>query len=230
MKNKVAIIVTNQSNYPEHNIPTGLWLSELVHFWNIMEDAGFSFDLISPKGGVSPLEPKSLTFPMIDKATKARYNEVRFMERLDNTLAVKDIEAKDYDVIYFTGGHGVMFDFIDDEQLQRLTREIYEQGGVVSSVCHGYCGLLNTKLTDGRYLISGKSISGFSWVEEILAGVKNKVPYNAEDIAKKHGAIYRKSKIPFKGYVEIDDRLVTGQNPNSAHKTALATIKVLSQI
>lgn len=227
MKKKIAIIVTNQDNYPGYNTPTGLWLSELVHFWDIIEDDGYSFDLISPKGGKTPLEPKSLVFPMIDKATKARYNEPEFMVRLDNTLVAVNAKAQDYDAIYFTGGHGVMFDFTDDEDLQRLTRDIYEQGGVVSSVCHGYCGLLNTKLSDGNYLISGKTISGFSWLEEIIAGVKNKVPYNAEDLARKHGASFKKSILPFKGYVEIDGRLVTGQNPNSAYKTAVATMKIL---
>ena len=73
---------------------TGLWLSELVHFWDVMEDDGYSFDLISPKGGKTPLEPKSLVFPMIDKATKARYNEPEFMVRLDNTLVAVSAQHK----------------------------------------------------------------------------------------------------------------------------------------
>lgn len=195
-----------------------------------MTEAGYCIDLISPQGGKSPLEPKSLVFPMLDKATKARYNDAEFMARLANTMAAEDAKAADYDAIYFTGGHGVMFDFTDDQHLQRLTRDIYEQGSVVASVCHGYCGLLNIKLSDGHYLINDKTISGFSWLEEIMAGVKNKVPYNAEDLARKRGANFKKSIIPFKSYVAVDGRLVTGQNPHSAHKTARATLRLLRAV
>lgn len=72
------------------------------------------------------------------------------------------------------------WDYPDDAGLQQLTREIYERGGVVSSVCHGYYGLLNTTRSDGSLLVAGRRITGYSWVEEILAGVAKKVPYNVE--------------------------------------------------
>jgi putative intracellular protease/amidase len=113
-----------------------------------------------------------------------------------------------------------MYDFPDSAGLQRITREIYERGGIVASVCHGYCGLLNTELSDGSYLVAGRKLTGFAWQEEILARADKLVPYNAEEEMKTRGARYEKAKLPFVPYVVADGNLVTGQNPGSAKKTA----------
>lgn len=142
------------------------------------------------------------------------------MALLDNTAAPEDIDSADYDAIYFTGGHAVMYDFPDSTGLQRITREIYERGGIVASVCHGYCGLLNTTLSDGTHLVTGRNLTGFAWQEEVLARVDKLVPYNAEAEIKKRGAHYQKAKLPFISYTVVDGNLVTGQNPGSAKKTA----------
>lgn len=113
-----------------------------------------------------------------------------------------------------------MYDFPDSEGLQRITREIWERGGIVSSVCHGYCGLLNTRLTDGSLLVDGRKVTGFAWQEEVLARVDKLVPYNAEEEMKKRGALYEKALLPFVSYAVVDGNLVTGQNPGSAKETA----------
>jgi putative intracellular protease/amidase len=120
-----------------------------------------------------------------------------------------------------------MYDFPDSEGLQQITRDLYERGAVVSSVCHGYCGLLNTKLSDGTYLIAGKHMTGFAWREEELAKVDKLVPYDAEKLAKERGALYEKAKLPFVPYAVVDGNLVTGQNPASAKKTAKAVVELL---
>ncbi len=93
---------------------------------------------------------------------------------LANTFKPSDIHWQDYDVIYYTGGHGVMWDFLDNPELQEITKNIYEKGGIVSSVCHGYCGLLHVRLSNGKRLIEGKKLTGFAWSEEVLAGVAKK--------------------------------------------------------
>ena len=113
-----------------------------------------------------------------------------------------------------------MYDFPDSPGLQRITREIWERGGIVASVCHGYCGLLNTTLSDGSYLVAGRRVTGFAWAEEVLARVNKLVPYNAEEEMRKRGAIYEKAKLPFVSYAVVDGNLVTGQNPFSAKETA----------
>lgn len=227
MAQRILNVVTNVAHYDEPDHPTGLWLSELTHAWHVFEDAGFEQTLVSPAGGAVPLEPRSLKFPNYDKTAKAWRADPAKMALLEHTLSPEQIDSADYDAIYFTGGHAVMYDFPDSDGLQRITREIYEGGGIVSSVCHGYCGLLNTRLSDGSYLIAGKKMTGFAWTEEVLARVDKLVPYNAEEKAKERGALYEKAKLPFVSYTVVDGNLVTGQNPGSAKDTAKKVVAAL---
>lgn len=227
MAQRILNVVTNVAHYDEPDHPTGLWLSELTHAWHVFEDAGFEQTLVSPAGGAVPLEPRSLKFPNYDKTAKAWRADPAKMALLEHTLSPEQIDSADYDAIYFTGGHAVMYDFPDSDGLQRITREIYEGGGIVSSVCHGYCGLLNTRLSDGSYLIAGKKMTGFAWTEEVLARVDKLVPYNAEEKAKERGALYEKAKLPFVSYTVVDGNLVTGQNPGSAKETAKKVVAAL---
>lgn len=149
------------------------------------------------------------------------------MALLDDTARPEDIDSSDYDAIYFTGGHAVMYDFPDSVGLQRITREIFERGGVVGAVCHGYCGLLNTKLSDGSFLVAGRDLTGFSWREEVLARVDKLVPYNVEEAIQERGAHYSKALLPFVSNAVVDGRLVTGQNPGSAKETATKVAALL---
>lgn len=220
MTKRIVNVVTNIGHYDDPSHPTGLWLSELTHAWQVFDEHGFEQVIISPSGGRSPLEPRSLKFPNYDKTAKAWRADPARMALLEDTLSPDQIDSADYDAIYFTGGHAVMYDFPDSAGMQRITREIFEHGGIVSSVCHGYCGLLNTRLSDGTYLIAGRRLTGFAWREEELAKVDKLVPYNAEDEAKKRGALYEKAKLPFVSYVVVDGNLITGQNPGSAKATA----------
>lgn len=228
MSTRVLLVVTNVDRYdvdPSH--PTGLWLSELTHAYDLFAARGFEQTIVSPAGGKAPLEPRSLKFPSYDGSAKSWHEDPARMALLDDTVSPERIDSADYDAIYFTGGHAVMFDFPGSEGLQRLTREIYERGGVVGAVCHGYCGLLDTRLSDGSHLVAGRSITGFSWREEVLAGVAKLVPYNVEERMKERGARYSKALLPFVSNVVVDGRLVTGQNPGSAKDTAAEVAALL---
>lgn len=227
MTKRIIHVVTNVSHYADPTKPTGLWLSELTHAYDIFAEKGFEQRIVSPNGGVSPLEPRALKWPLLDASAKAWLADQDRMNLLANTARSTEIDPADFDAIYFTGGHAVMWDFPDNAELQRITRGIYERGGIVSSVCHGYCGLLNTKLSDGALLVAGRNITGFSWREEILAGVAGMMPYNAEEEMKRRGAHYKKAWIPFVSHVVVDGRLVTGQNPSSAKATAKEVVALL---
>lgn len=220
MSKRILNVVTNVGHYDDPSHPTGLWLSELTHAWQVFDEHGFEQTLVSPAGGAVPLEPRSLKFPNYDKTAKAWRADPARMALLEQTAAPEEIDSADYDAIYFTGGHAVMYDFPDSDGLQRITREIFERGGIVSSVCHGYCGLLNTRLSDGSYLVAGRTLTGFAWQEEVLARVDKLVPYNAEAAMKSRGAHYEKALLPFVSYAVVDGTLVTGQNPGSAKETA----------
>lgn len=220
MAKRILNVVTNVGHYDDPGHPTGLWLSELTHAWHVFDQHGFEQTLVSPAGGAVPLEPRALKFPHYDRTAKAWRADPGTMALLERTLRPDQIDPAVFDAIYFTGGHAVMYDFPDSDGLQRITREIFERGGIVASVCHGYCGLLNTRLSDGSYLIAGRRMTGFAWQEEVLARVDKLVPYNAEQRAKERDALYEKARLPFVSYAVVDGNLVTGQNPGSARETA----------
>lgn len=227
MSKRILHVVTNISKYEGMDRPTGLWLGELTHAYDEFDKQNYLQDIVSPNGGLSPIEPKSLERFVADASVLKRKNDPTFMQLLETTKKPSEINWQDYDAIYYTGGHGVMWDFLDNAELQDITKNIYEQGGVVASVCHGYCGLLNVRLSTGEYLIAGKKLTGFAWCEEVLAGVAKKVPYNAEELAKERGAHYQRKFIPFLPNVVRDANLITGQNPFSARVTAFAMIDAL---
>jgi putative intracellular protease/amidase len=220
MPRRILHVVTNVAHYADPSDPTGLWLSELTHAYHLFAANGYEQRIVSPKGGVSPLDPRSLKWPNIDATAKAWLADDSRNALLSATARPDEIAPADFDAIYFTGGHAVMWDFPDSAGLQGITRAIYERGGIVSAVCHGYCGLLNTKLSDGTLLVAGRRVTGFSWREEVLARVTKKMPYNAEAEMKQRGALYEKGLLPFTSRVVVDGRLVTGQNPQSAKATA----------
>lgn len=229
MSKRIIHVVTNVGKYSNGN-PTGLWLSELAHAWDIFDKSGFEQVIVSPRGGNCPIEPRSLKFPNNDRIARGWHRNTEKMSLLKYTLKPSNINAADFDAIYFTGGHAVMYDLLDCQPIHNISKEIFENGGIISSVCHGYCGLLNLKLSDGSYLIANKKMTGFSWHEEIVAGVSGEVPYNAELMAKDRGAIYKKSLIPFLPYAVSNGRLITGQNPASAKATARRVVKFLDDI
>jgi putative intracellular protease/amidase len=227
MTKRILNVVTNVSHYADASHPTGLWLAELTHAWQVFDEHGFEQTLVSPAGGPVPLEPRSLKFPAYDRSARAWHTDPDRMALLKQTAAPGRIDPSAYDAIFLTGGHAVMYDFTDSAPLQDLTRTIFEQGGIVASVCHGYCGLLNTTLSDGSHLIAGRRLTGFAWREEHLAGVASLVPYNAEQVARDRGGLYQKAKVPFVSHVVADGRLITGQNPASAKATATAVAAAL---
>jgi len=230
-RKKALIVVTNHSDFENPKAePTGLWLSELTHSYDEFEEHGLSIDIVSPKGGKVTIDERSLSRVMLDKASKKRFEDERFMSLLESTTSASEIDWTDYDILFFAGGHGAMWDFADNQELQELTRQMYENGRVVSAVCHGVAALQNVKLSNGEYLIAGKRGTGFPYFDEGLAGVKKYVPYNLQKRLKDRGMQYSKALIPLQNHVVADGRLVTGQNPNSTTKTARKALEVLGKI
>lgn len=145
MKKKILVVLTNVSKYPTLERVTGLWLGEAVHFIKEVEAQGFAIDYVSPDGGYIPIDPHSLA--AADENDWEYYQNRDFMKKLGSTLIPQEIQPEDYDAIYYTGGHGVVWDFPNNKELQTISQKIYENGGYVTAVCHGVVGLLNIKLS-----------------------------------------------------------------------------------
>lgn len=227
---KIAIICTSASNYEKAGYRTGLWLGELTHFYDVVEAAGFEPMIFSVQGGDVPIDPESLAAQWLSAlGTDERYSDRQFMNSLLDTRSVNDVDPAEFAAIYLAGGHGCMFDFAQSESLAELIRKFSESGKVVSAVCHGPCGLLNVKLSNGDYLLKGKKVTGFSWAEEELAQREHAVPYSLEDEMRRRGADFELAEEPFAPYVVEDGLLITGQNPGSAAEVAQAVVQLLDK-
>jgi putative intracellular protease/amidase len=224
---KVLVVMTNHAAYPSRSDTTGLWLTELTHFYDVIQQAGYTMDFVSPQGGKVPLDERSMGWLYMDKAAEAHLQDPAFAERLRTTKSAASVNPTDYLAIYYTGGHGTMWDFKGNKDLQRVAETIYRQGGIVSSVCHGAAGLLDLQTEEGRPLVEGRLVTGFSNTEEILSGVKDQVTFALQDELQARGARYDKSIIPFWSYAVTDGRLVTGQNPSSGKAVAKALLQAI---
>jgi putative intracellular protease/amidase len=226
---KILIIVTSIAKYQNHNIPTGLWLSELTHLFDECVKNSITPVIASIKGGNTPIDPESLSPFILDKLTKSYYNDKTFMKLLENTASLDGINDIEFDAIYLTGGHGTMYDFVGNQKLNDVIASFYESRKIVSAVCHGVCGLLDVKLSNGEFLVKDKMLTGYSWFEEILAFRKKQVPFNLEKKLKERGANYKKAFIPLTSNTEQDKNLITGQNPFSSKAIAKIIVNALEQ-
>ncbi len=222
---KILCVVTSNNVKGATGIPTGFWLSELTHPLEKFAAAGFAFELASIKGGKPPIDGDSLDLG--DAVNKKFWDDADFQRKLANTIKLDDANAKDFDAIFFAGGHGVMWDFADSAAIQKVTRDIYERGGIVSAVCHGPAALVNVKLTDGKFLVDGKNLTSFTNGEEAEVQATDIVPFLLETELKNHGAIHH-AAANWANHVEVDGRLVTGQNPASAAAVGETVVKLLS--
>jgi len=227
---KILVVMTNHSAYPSRSDKTGLWLTELTHFYDVALAAGYDMDFVSPLGGQVPLDERSLKSIYLDKSARQHLADPAFMQKLKTTLAPNTINPTQYKAIYYTGGHGTMWDFPNNKALQNISEQIYRQGGIVSAVCHGVGGLLPLQNENGKPLIAGRKVTGFANIEETLSGIKSQVPFSLQNELIERGANYKQAFIPFTSYVVSDNRIITGQNPQSSKEIAEAVVKRLSSI
>jgi putative intracellular protease/amidase len=175
-------------------------------------------DVVSVAGGEPPVDGRD--------EDDAVQQEFFAAVDLKNTPVAADLDATDYDAIFYAGGHGTMWDFPGATDLAKLAAAIYESGGVVAAVCHGPSALVELKLSDGSYLVDGKDVAGFTNDEEAAVGLTDVVPFLLADELTKRGAKHHPGP-DFAPKVVTDGRLVTGQNPASAPSTAEAVTKLL---
>ncbi|WP_376945214.1 type 1 glutamine amidotransferase domain-containing protein [Azorhizophilus paspali] len=203
--------------------PSGFYLSEVAHPHEVLREAGYAVDFVSPKGGRTHVDGLDLDDPV----NAAFWNDPVLRAATENTLAPAQVDPDAYVAVFYAGGHATMWDFPDNTELAAIAAHIYERGGVVAAVCHGPAGLVNLKLSDGRYLVTGKDVSAFTNDEERAVGLYDSVPFLLADALQARGA--RHVSAPnFQAQVVISERLVTGQNPASAKGVAEAMLPLLT--
>ncbi len=226
---KVLLAVTSHDTLGNTGRKTGYYLPEVSHPFFALLEHGFSIDqidIVSPQGGKAPVDANSVD--LTDPINKQFLARPELVAKTDRTLHPSDIQASEYDAILFAGGHGVMWDFPDATDLLAIATEIYEHDGVVAAVCHGPAALVNLKLSNGEYLVAGKTVAVFTDDEEAAAGLTSVVPFLLESTLVARGAKHQKAPL-WQENVAVDGRLVTGQNPASAGAVGEAVARLLTK-
>ncbi|MPT33136.1 type 1 glutamine amidotransferase domain-containing protein [Epilithonimonas hungarica] len=224
MSKKILFVVTSHDKKGNTNEPTGYYLGEVSHPWEILHSAGYDIDFVSPKGGKAPVDGLNLE----DAVNKEFWENKEYRTKIENTMKPSEVDPSKYAAIFYAGGHGTMWDFPDNTELQNIARKIYENNGIISAVCHGPSALVNLKLSNGKYLVEGKKVNAFTNEEETAVKLENVVPFLLEDQLKERGAIFEKSGL-WQDHVVADGRLITGQNPQSAKSVGEEILKGLKQ-
>jgi putative intracellular protease/amidase len=221
MTHRILLAVTSHAELGSTGKPTGAFLTEIAHPYAVFEKAGYTVDFVSPKGGRVPLD--GMDDKDLDDTGRAFLADEAAMARLHASAKSNTVKADDYAGIFFAGGHGTMWDFPDDAGLSSVAGKIYDRGGVVAAVCHGPAGLLNVKLASGAYLVADKKVAAFTNEEEKAVELTEVVPFLLADKLAERGA----KLVPatnWQANVVVTERLVTGQNPQSATGTAEAMV------
>jgi putative intracellular protease/amidase len=222
---KVLMVITSHDQLGNTGRKTGFWLEELAAPYYVFKDAGTEITLASPKGGRPPLDPKSNEPESRTDLTRRFEKDAAAEAQLDKTVRLDSVRQEDFETVFYPGGHGPMWDLAEDKNSIKLIESFLAAGKPIALVCHSTGALRHVK-SDGKLLVQGKEVTGFTNGEEEAMGLTKVVPFLVEDEMLKLGAIFSK-KANWAVHVVSDGLLTTGQNPASsgpAAKTLLATL------
>ena len=223
---KILIVLTSHSALGNTGEKTGFWVEEFATPYYILADAGADITIASPKGGQPPVDPKSEKADAQTPSTERFYKDTVLLDKVAHSLKLIDVKQKDYDAVFYPGGHGPMWDLATDKISIKLIEEFYNHQKPIAFVCHAPAALINTKAINGNPLVKGKNLTGFSNTEEVAVKLSEIVPFLLEDELKKQGAHYTKGN-DWGSYAKQDGLLITGQNPASSEAVAKLLIQTL---
>lgn len=222
----VLMVLTSHDQLGDTGKKTGFWLEEFAAPFYVLKDAGASVTLASPKGGQPPLDPKSDLPENQTEMTRRFRSDPATQAQLANTKKLAEVSGEDFDAVFYPGGHGPMWDLPDNPASVGLIEGFVKADKPVGAVCHAPVALVNVRGRDGEYLVKGKRVTGFSNSEEEAVGLTAVVPFLLEDRLKERGGIYSNGP-DWAPYVQVDGKLVTGQNPASSEAGAKELLKLL---
>ncbi len=220
---KVLMVLTSHDQLGTSGQMTGFWLEEFAAPYYVFKDAKVEITIASPKGGQPPLDPKSDEEDFQTNATRRFKADSDAQSVLANSLKLADISAADFDAVFFPGGHGPLWDLVDDSDSIGLIETMSSANRTIAAVCHAPAVFRHAKGLDGSALVEGRSVTGFSNSEEETVQLTEIVPFLLEDELLALGANYSKSS-DWHPWVVTDGNLITGQNPASSEEAARAVL------
>ena len=218
---RILLVVTSHDRVDATH-RTGVWFEEFAVPYHLFQAQGWDITVASPRGGSVPLDPRGE--PKGDESEKTA--EARAV--LQQTIALSEVSADQFDAVYIPGGHGAMFDLAEDVTLENLLGDFARQDKVIASVCHGLAGLVKARRTDGTPLVAGKTITSFTNNEESAGGLDPLMPFLLETRLRELGANFVVQP-NWSDHIERDGKLLTGQNPQSSGSLARAIIEALQE-
>jgi putative intracellular protease/amidase len=223
---KVLMAVTSHDQLGNTGRKTGFWLEEVAAPYYVFKDAGVQVTLASPKGGCPPLDPKSNEPNFQTDITRRFEKDADANAQLDKTVRLDSVKQEDYDTVFYPGGHGPMWDLAEDNHSIKLLESFLAAGKTFAVVCHSTGALRQVKTPDGKPLVEGKTVTGFTNGEEGEVELTKVVPFLVEDEMMRLGATFSKVK-NWSVHTVADGQLITGQNPASSGPAARLLIDVL---
>ncbi len=222
----ILMVLTSHDQLGDTGKKTGFWLEEFAAPYYVFKDAGAQITLASPKGGQPPLDPSSDADDAQTDDTKRFKADKEAQQALANTELLSSVSADGFDAIFYPGGHGPLWDLAEDKDSVALIERFAADDRPVGAVCHAPAVFRHTKGADGKPLVSGKKVTGFTNTEEEGVGLTDVVPFLVEDMLVAKGGEYRKGD-DWSSFVVVDGKLVTGQNPASSAEAARQLLGLL---
>ncbi|KAF5389957.1 hypothetical protein D9757_003566 [Collybiopsis confluens] len=205
---------------------TGWYLPEAAHPYYVLAPH-VQIDFASPKGPNPPLDLGSAKIFTDDKSVNFLKDET-VKQKLASAKKLSDVNYEDYDAVFYIGGHGPVIDLPFDLVNSKLVSDFYNSGKITSAVCHGPAALVGGTTPDGKSILAGKQVTGFTNIEETQNKTLDIIPFLLEDKIKSFGAIFLQTE-PWQPKVVVDGNLITGQNPASAQSIGEALLEALTK-
>jgi putative intracellular protease/amidase len=216
---KVLFVLTSHDKLGDTGEKTGFWVEEFANPYYTLLDKGVTITIATPNGGAAPIDPSSASPDAATEATKRFNTDETAKTKIANTNKLSNMNADDFDAVFYPGGHGPLWDLATDATSIALIEKFNAQNKPISFVCHAPAALKNVKNKDGSPLVKGRKVTGFTNSEEAAVGLTDVVPFLVEDMLNTNGGIYSK-KEDWAAYAIQDGNLITGQNPASSELVA----------
>ncbi|WP_198555219.1 hypothetical protein [Siphonobacter sp. SORGH_AS_0500] len=95
MEKKVLFVVTSHDKKGDTGQPTGYYLGEVSHPWDVLHAAGYEIDFVSPKGGKAPVDGLNLD----DAVNRKFWEDEKYHHKIEHTLTPSEVKPEEYAAI-----------------------------------------------------------------------------------------------------------------------------------